>query len=296
MASAAPLEKVIEEAACSICLEYLTEPVTIDCGHNFCRACITQYSEQREPESGTKMMGSKFYGLIEGKLQHNRQLADIVENIKQLGLKSGNAQKENLCERHEEKLQLFCEEDGEAICVVCRMSRAHRVYTVVSIQEAAQHYKMRITAALDDSKSERPKRRTAIVSRELSRYNIDIAALSETRYADEGRLREEVGSYTFFWKEKPASGRRINGVGFAIKNLLVNCLTELPVGINECLMTLHIQLVNKSFATIISACAPTLDAEEEQKESFYTDLDKILSSIPKTDKIILLEDFNSRVG
>uniref|UniRef100_A0A674JCD4 Uncharacterized protein n=1 Tax=Terrapene triunguis TaxID=2587831 RepID=A0A674JCD4_9SAUR len=146
MASAAPLEKVIEEAACSICLEYLTEPVTIDCGHNFCRACITQYSSGHQIFYKTAAPAK-----IPWKLQHNRQLADIVENIKQLGLKSGNAQKENLCERHEEKLQLFCEEDGEAICVVCRMSRAHRVYTVVSIQEAAQHYKMRITAALGES-------------------------------------------------------------------------------------------------------------------------------------------------
>uniref|UniRef100_A0A8C0H9J4 Uncharacterized protein n=1 Tax=Chelonoidis abingdonii TaxID=106734 RepID=A0A8C0H9J4_CHEAB len=146
MASAAPIEKVLEAATCSICLEYLTEPVTIDCGHNFCQACITQYSEYREPEAGTMIPCPQCREPFQkGKLRPNKQLADIVKNIKKLELKPENAQKENLCERHEEKLQLFCEEDGEAICVICRESWAHHTHAVVPIEEAAQDYKVRIT-------------------------------------------------------------------------------------------------------------------------------------------------------
>ena len=49
----------------------------------------------------------------------------------------------------------------------------------------------------------RPERGTAFVSRELQHYRVDIAALSETRIADESSLREERGDYTFFWKRKP---------------------------------------------------------------------------------------------
>ncbi|KFV16674.1 Tripartite motif-containing protein 7, partial [Pterocles gutturalis] len=30
------------EASCSICSEYFRDPVSIHCGHNFCRACITR--------------------------------------------------------------------------------------------------------------------------------------------------------------------------------------------------------------------------------------------------------------
>ena len=40
--------------------------------------------------------------------------------------------------------------------------------------------------------SKRPERRTALIGCELERYKIDIAALSETRLADESQL-EEVG-------------------------------------------------------------------------------------------------------
>ncbi len=44
---------------------------------------------------------------------------------------------------------------------------------------------------MDSATSDRPERRTAIIARELRRYRIDLAALSETRLADEGQLKEE---------------------------------------------------------------------------------------------------------
>ncbi|KAJ4927753.1 hypothetical protein JOQ06_015555 [Pogonophryne albipinna] len=148
----------------------------------------------------------------------------------------------------------------------------------------------------DNQASDRPERRTAIISRELGKFQIDIAALSETRLADEGQLKEEKGGYTFFWKGKPANEPQIHGVGFAIKNCLINHLHELPVGINERLMTIRLMLASSQMATVISAYAPTLDAQDEVKEAFYADLDKTLSEVPKEDKLILLGDFNARVG
>ncbi|KYO34491.1 hypothetical protein Y1Q_0011928 [Alligator mississippiensis] len=39
-----------------------------------------------------------------------------------------------------------------------------------------------------------------------------------------------------------------------------------------------------------------MDADEIMKENFYSQLDTILSNIPKKDEIILLGDFNDRVG
>jgi len=61
------------------------------------------------------------------------------------------------------------------------------------------------------------ERRTVIAARQLARYDIDIAALSETRFPKEGQLREDGGGYTFFWKATSMADRRIHGVGFAIK-------------------------------------------------------------------------------
>ena len=44
---------------------------------------------------------------------------------------------------------------------------------------------------------QRARRRTALIACELARYNIDIAALSETRIPDEGSLVETGTGYTF---------------------------------------------------------------------------------------------------
>ncbi len=153
-----------------------------------------------------------------------------------------------------------------------------------------------IRTLMDSKQSDRPERRSAIIARELRNFKVDIAGLAETRFPDEGQLREEGGGYTFFWKGKPSEDRRIHGVGFAIKNELLKLMPEVPVGINERIMTLQLKLDRNQTATVISAYAPTLDSEDSDKELFYSQLDSVLSSIPSCNKVILLGDFNARVG
>ena len=115
---------------------------------------------------------------------------------------------------------------------------------------------------MDDDKSDRPERRTAFIARELRGHDIDIAALQETRLPDEGQLTEVGGGYTFFWKGLPTASKRMYGVGFAIKTEIIRNLNHLPVGVNERLMTLQLNLGDNRKATLISAYAPTLLADQ----------------------------------
>uniref|UniRef100_A0A452IIR2 RING-type E3 ubiquitin transferase n=1 Tax=Gopherus agassizii TaxID=38772 RepID=A0A452IIR2_9SAUR len=51
------VETLQEEAVCAICLDYFTDPVSIGCGHNFCRVCITQLWGGEEEGEGQEEEG-----------------------------------------------------------------------------------------------------------------------------------------------------------------------------------------------------------------------------------------------
>ena len=128
----------------------------------------------------------------------------------------------------------------------------------------------------------------------LNKYNLDIVALSETRFPGNGQLSEK--EYTFFWSGLPDDDKRYAGVGFALRKNIVKTLEENPEAINERLMTLRIPITNKRSLLCISAYAPTMTNPDETKEKFYEELKKILLKASSCDDILLLGDFNARVG
>ena len=77
---------------------------------------------------------------------------------------------------------------------------------------------------------------------------------------------------------------------------LAQKLTKLPEGINDRLMRLQLPLPNKKFATLVSAYAPTMTNPDDIKDKFYEELDDIIAGTPKAEKLIVLGDFNARVG
>ena len=86
---------------------------------------------------------------------------------------------------------------------------------------------------LDRNEANRPERRSTIISCELAKYDINIAALSEVRFPDSGNFREE-SSDTFCWSGRPSGLKREAGVALAISNRL----TAKPV--NERIITLRL--------------------------------------------------------
>ena len=151
-----------------------------------------------------------------------------------------------------------------------------------------------VRTLLDREGANRPERRTALVAMELAKYNIDIAALCETRFLESGSLNDL--EYSFFWSGKPEGERREAGVGFAIKKDIITKLTEMPRPVSDRIMTMRLPLSKDNFATIISVYAPTMTNPDENKEAFYNQLASVLSGIPRTDKLLLIGYFNARIG
>ncbi|XP_075768566.1 zinc finger protein RFP-like [Pelodiscus sinensis] len=148
MAASEPVKAIKAEVTCSICLQLFQDPVTTECGHSFCKPCITQHCEERE--SSTLCPQCK-RTLHKENLRANRELKNIVESINQL---SGLQREEesgriSQCQKHQEPLKLYCKNDQCPICVICRESQAHFTHTVVPMEEAVQEHREKITDQLD---------------------------------------------------------------------------------------------------------------------------------------------------
>ncbi|CAG4956918.1 unnamed protein product [Parnassius apollo] len=145
-----------------------------------------------------------------------------------------------------------------------------------------------VSTLLDREENVCHERKTAIVARELSRYNIDVAALSETHLPDEGELVEHGGGYTFFWKGLASSEPRRSGVGFAVKNYLAAQLQEYPVHASERNTTLRLYMERENYLNVISVYAPTLDKSDEIKAKFYEELTRCIDRIRPREQILRL--------
>ncbi|XP_069775831.1 E3 ubiquitin-protein ligase TRIM39-like isoform X1 [Narcine bancroftii] len=136
MANFDALKSMREEAVCPICLEFFAEPVTIDCGHNFCRVCIEQHWWS---ERGAATCPQCRTRLPRNSARPNCFVANMVENVRKLSL--DERQPELRCPAHDERLKVFCSDDMAPICVVCATSRDHRGHFTSPVAEAAELYK-----------------------------------------------------------------------------------------------------------------------------------------------------------
>ena len=146
---------------------------------------------------------------------------------------------------------------------------------------------------LDKDDGTRPERRTALIAKELHRYNICIAALQETRLEGQGQVQEK--EFTFFWSGR-VDTRREAGVAFAISNKFASKLTSLPTGLSERIILLRAPIGDDRYLTIINVYAPTMMYSDEEKEAFYEKLAEAVDKVPREDKLLILGDFNARVG
>ncbi|XP_006140971.1 E3 ubiquitin-protein ligase TRIM21 [Tupaia chinensis] len=143
MASAKPLAMMWEEVTCSICLDPMEEPVSIDCGHSFCQECISQVGKN----GGSVCPVCRKHFLVRN-CRPNRQLANMMENLRQISQNAKEKTQGEQCTVHGEKLHLFCEKDGKPLCWVCAQSRKHRGHSMVPLEDAAQEYQEKLQVAL----------------------------------------------------------------------------------------------------------------------------------------------------
>ncbi|XP_071074846.1 LOW QUALITY PROTEIN: E3 ubiquitin-protein ligase TRIM11-like [Dasypus novemcinctus] len=117
-----------DEATCPICLDLFAEPVSLGCGHNFCRACVDRSRgagdapfscpECRELCAPESLRPNRPLGRVAAALARLRPAQDR-------GGPCDPRDPCDLCAEHLEPLKLFCEDDRRPVCVVCHCASAH---------------------------------------------------------------------------------------------------------------------------------------------------------------------------
>ncbi|XP_010992559.3 tripartite motif-containing protein 26 isoform X1 [Camelus dromedarius] len=163
MAATSPLRNLEDEVLCSICLDYLRDPVTIDCGHVFCYHCIIKVCESARQPLYCSLCKTAFK---KENIRHVWQMASLVENIWRMKVdeerqpreeRPSEQRAEKLCGQHLEKLHYYCKDDQQILCVMCRESREHRHHAAVLLEKAAQPYRGKILNHLKILKGDRDR-------------------------------------------------------------------------------------------------------------------------------------------
>jgi len=119
-----------------------------------------------------------------------------------------------------------------------------------------------LTSLSEDLQDVSNSRKIAVINYELKRLHVDIATLQETRLADSGLLKEK--DYMFFWQGKSSYEPGQHGVGFGVRNSLLNTI-ELGGDGSKRLLTLHHD-TTAGPVTLVTVYALTLSATSVAKD------------------------------
>uniref|UniRef100_A0A7N9D061 RING-type E3 ubiquitin transferase n=1 Tax=Macaca fascicularis TaxID=9541 RepID=A0A7N9D061_MACFA len=119
------LQAFQNELICSICMNYFIDPVTIDCGHSFCKPCLCLCWEE-----GRAPMRCPVCRKISAKSDFNtnaalKKLASLARQTRPQNINNSH----NICVLHKETKELFCEADKRLLCGPCTESPEHMAHS-----------------------------------------------------------------------------------------------------------------------------------------------------------------------
>ena len=123
----------------------------------------------------------------------------------------------------------------------------------------------------------------SLLSSELNRLDIGIAALSEVQRPDCGEIM--AGGYTYSWSGRP-DGYHAQGVAVTVSNKLTPMIIEVSP-VNEGIMRRRIRH-SLGVISLVSVYAPNEASDLTVKDAFYATLESVVDQSHRRDTLIVL--------
>ena len=124
----------------------------------------------------------------------------------------------------------------------------------------------------------------------MERRKVDILCVQETKWMG-SKARSIGGGFKLFYHG--VDGRR-NGVGVILKEDYVKRVLEVR-RVSDRVMSVKLE-IEGVMMNVISAYAPHMGCEMEYKEDFWSELDEVVESVSKDERVVIGADFNGHVG
>ena len=124
----------------------------------------------------------------------------------------------------------------------------------------------------------------------MERRRIDFLCVQETRWKGNGA--REIGNGYKLYYSGSREGR--NGVGVIVNHFWKEKVIDV-VRVNNRLLKISI-IVGDKVVHIISAYAPQMGCQDQEKEAFRHELEEVMRTVKENDRLILGADMNGRVG
>ena len=124
----------------------------------------------------------------------------------------------------------------------------------------------------------------------MEQRNVNVLCLQEVKWK-KSKARNIVGGCKLFYNGP--DGRK-NGIGIVVREELVESILEVK-RVSDRLMAMKLE-VKGSILNIASAYTPQVGNSMEDKNDFWQDLDGLIESVSKQERILLGADLNGHVG
>ena len=124
----------------------------------------------------------------------------------------------------------------------------------------------------------------------MDRRKVDVLCVQETKW--KGSKARSIGGGCKIFYHGVDSKR--NGIGVIVREEYIKKVLEVKRG-SDRLISVKIE-IEGMIINVVSAYAPQVGCDMEEKEQFWGEMDELMESIPRDERVVIGADFNGHIG